>query len=938
MVAYGTTTKEAYTGAVGSVNANDIALRTATSPIAALEGTITGLQTISASGQPGSSPEIHIRGVGSLNGGLDPLYIVDGVQFDGELTSINQNDIQSISVLKDAASGSLYGSRAANGVVIITTKKGKLNSPLKVTASTQYGIVTKGVEEHERVNPGQYYELMWEAYKNALGGAGNETEASASIFNRLGYNPFGVPNDQIVGTDGKINPNAKIIYKGLNWFDALERTGKRVNHSFSASGGGEKHQIYFSASYLEEEGYAIESSYDRLTTRLNGSFNASDFLTLGGSINTSFAEQKGPDGAGTSSIVNPFGWANDIGPIYPVYIVDNNGNFALDANGDRQYDLGEGYSEFGIQSRPYNPGRHAVAEAILNEELDEENDVGIRLFSNFNITESIKLTLNYGRDYQDVIDSSYENNIVGDGAPSARFGEERYRRLIENFNQIITYNKTIKEKHNLDITLGHESVDRTFSEVDGFKNTQVAEGIYEFDNFSVISELSGYSSGYSLEGYFARINYNFDHKYYLSASARRDGSSIFNEDNRWATFYSVGGSWSMDKENFMENISFINRLKLRASFGEFGNDDLDDFYIAQALYEITQNAGNPAIFWESIGNTDLEWEAVDSFDVALDFSLFNNFLDGSIEFYNQKSNELLYNLPIAPSNGLNEFPNNIGSISNKGLEIGLTGHVINKKDFKWDLTVQATTLKNEILELHDPYIDGSKRWEVGRSRYDFYIYHSAGVDPQNGDALYYMYTNDAETGDRIPVLNGDGTHATTNDWGDAGKAYTGDNSLPDLFGSVRNSLSYKRFNLNFMFNYSFGGKVLDYGYAGLMHEGEYGDALHIDQLKAWRNPGDITDIPRLENGHPNQHQPQSTRFLTDAWYIALRNVNISYDFNDRVVESLGVNNLRLFMAAENVFHRAERKGLNPQYNISGTPDGDDFNPARIISFGLNISF
>ncbi|RXG23699.1 SusC/RagA family TonB-linked outer membrane protein [Leeuwenhoekiella aequorea] len=938
VTAYGTTTKEAFTGSASVIKSEDLEQRVVTSPIAALEGSTTGVQFISASGQPGSSPSVIIRGVGTLNGSTDPLYIVDGIQFEGGLNSISQSDIESITVLKDAASTALYGSRAANGVVLITTKSGKKGVPARITASSQYGVVNQGVSNYDAVNPGEYYELMWEAYKNSLNVADPAAQASASIFNRLGYNPFNVPNDQIVGTDGKINPNAQVVYQGLDWYDALQRTGSRINNSVSVSAGGENHQVFFSTSHLKEEGYVIQSDFNRLTSRLNGDFTPAKWLTVGGSINLALSKSSGLGGAGTGSIVNAFNWAKDLGSIYPVYQVDSNGNYVLDANGDRLFDLGEGYSEYGIQSRPYNPGRHGIAETIFNDEQTDINNLGMRLYSEFTIIDGLKARLTYGQDVQDYINKSYENAIVGDGAPTGRYGETRFRRTVENFTQLLTYNKSFADVHNVDLTLGHESFDRHYSENNGLATVQTAEGIYEYDNFSTPVSLGGYSSDKRIEGYFARLNYNYDNRYYVSGSVRRDGSSVFNSDVRWGSFYSVGASWRIDQEKFMDNVDFINQLKLRASYGEVGNDDLLDFYLSQPRYSLTSNAGDPAIFLSDIGNSALTWETIESYDIALEFGLFNNFLDGSFEYYKKNSSDLLYNLPIPLSNGLNEVPQNVGTMYNEGFELALTANLIRTQNLNWSLTAQASTFKNKITDLPSPFVNGSKRWEVGRSRFDFYIYDYAGVDPDNGDALYNMYEGDVNAGERVPVLNADGTQATTNDWDEAGRAYVGEQSIPDLIGSIQNRINYKGLALDFIFTFSQGGKILDNGYAGLMHTGDYGDAYHPDALNAWRNPGDITSVPRLENGNSNQVQTQSTRFLTDASFVALRNVNLSYTFNTDISERLGFENLRLFVAGENLYFNSERNGLNPQYNLAGTGSGNDYNPSRVVSFGVNVSF
>lgn len=934
VVAYGTTTKAAFTGSADVVGAKDLALRNVTSPIAAIEGKATGVQIVSSSGQPGSSPGIVIRGVGTLNGSATPLYIVDGIQFEGSLNTISQEDIESMTILKDAASTALYGARAANGVVLITTKSGT-KGKTQVNFSTQYGLVTRGIPEYDYANPGQYYELMWEAYKNSLTGEDRESRASAEIYNRLGYNPFNVANDQIVGVDGKLNPNANLIYKSLNWYDELDQVGTRVNHSVNVATGGENHKVFFSTSYLEEEGYIITSKFDRITTRLNADFDVNKWLSIGGSANVSISESKGPPSRGTS-IANPFAFAKNIASIYPVYLNDANGNLILDAAGNPQYDLGEGDFSLNQGSRPYNAGRHAIAEAILNDELNRNNTYGFRYYADFKLAEGLNLKFNYGRDINEGINKSYENPIVGDGQPTARYGETRFRRDVQNFSQVLSFKKSFNDVHNFDITAGHESYDRAFSNNNALATTETASGIFEFDNFSVPVSLNGSSTLKRVEGYFARLNYNFDNKYYLTASARRDGSSSFSRDARWGNFYSLGASWRIDQEKFMENVSFIDRLKLRASYGQVGNDNLG-FFISQALYSITSNAGAPGLVFTDPGNNELTWETVGSWDVALEFGLFNNFLEGSIEYYKKNSTDLLYNLPIPLSNGINSAPFNIADMYNSGYELGLTGHLINKNDFKWDLSVQASTFKNEITSLPDPFVTGSKRWEEGRSRYDFYIFHSAGVDPANGDALYYMF-EDGENGDRVPVLDADGNHDTTNSWQDAGRAYADETTIPDVLGSISNSFSYKGFSLDLLFTYGIGGKFLDYGYSDMMHSGSYGDSYHPDALNAWKQPGDITSVPRLEVGNTNQVQAQSTRFLTSASFLALKNANFGYAFNNDITEKFGVNSLRVYVSGENLFLQSARTGLNPQYNLGGTPSGNDFNPSKTITFGLNVSF
>ncbi|SNR16729.1 SusC/RagA family TonB-linked outer membrane protein [Tenacibaculum jejuense] len=935
VVAYGTTKKEAFTGSASVVGSSDLEIRNVTSPIAAIEGKATGVQFTSTNGQPGSSPNIVIRGVGTLNGSTDPMYIVDGVQYLGPINAISQDDIASLTVLKDAASTSLYGARAANGVVIITTKSGS-KGDIKVSASVQSGVITRANPLYDQVSPEQYYEVMWEALKNSSAAGGDPNFASANIYNQLGYNPFNVPNDQIVGVDGKINPNARVIYQSLDWFDFMERVGFRQNYSLNVSGGGENHKVFFSASYLEEEGYIQRANFDRLTTRINADFDVSDYIKIGGSANIAISEGVGPSSAGEDSIANPFGFAARIGSIYPVFVNDRNGNIVRDNVGNPVFDSGEGFPQYNIGSRPRNQGRHALQELLLNDERDKNNTYGFRFYGDFKIIDGLRLRLNYGTDIVEGLRKRYENAIIGDAQPDGRYSERRFRRDVKNFNQVLTYNKSFG-KHNVELTLGHESFEDDYSENSGLATVQSTTGIFEFDNFSNVVSLEGFSSKKTIEGYFSRLNYNFDNKYFLSGSFRRDASSVFAPESRWGNFYSVGASWNIHKEAFMESVSFIDRLKVRSSWGEVGNDNLFDRFLYQARFGITSNAADGAFVISDLGNRDLKWETIENFDVALEFTLFDNLLDGSFEYYKRNSTDLLFDVPISPSLGINVRPENTGDMFNKGLEMSLTAHLFRKGDFNWDITLQASTLENEITSIPNPFVNGTKRWAEGRSRFDFYLLKTAGVDPANGDQLFYKYELDAN-GESVPVLDTNGNIETTNDWEDTERVYTGDSSIPDLLGSVSNSLSYKGISLSFLVNYGIGGSILDGGYSALVNASDYGGAIHPDILNAWKQTGDITNVPRIESGNPNLVRGNSDRFLTDGSFWSLRNVNLGYSFDSEMISKYGLDNLRLSITGENLYLSSKRRGLDPQFNLAGTQNGNAFSPARTISLGLNVSF
>ncbi|MDP5139076.1 MAG: TonB-dependent receptor, partial [Spirosomaceae bacterium] len=485
---------------------------------------------------------------------------------------------------------------------------------------------------------------------------------------------------------------------------------------------------------------------------VNAEFNANKWLSLGGSANIAVTNSRGPSSAGTGSIVNPFGFAKNIGSVYPVYVNDRQGNLVRDAAGNLIFDNGEGFSEFGINSRPTNQGRHALQELLLNDERNRNNLYNFNFFSNIKILEGLNLKVQYGRNIDEGLQKEYENNIIGDAQPTGRYSETRFRRQIENFNQVLTYFKSFNNTHNFELTAGHESLNRTFSSNNALVIDQTAEGIFEFANFATPVSIGGSTTQRTLEGYFARLNYNYNNKYYLNLSARRDGSSIFAPDSRWGNFYAIGGSWRLDQEDFIKELPWVSRMKLRASYGEVGNDLLGDFFLSQPRYSLTSNAQNPGIWWSDIGNNQLQWETIENFDVAVEFSLFNNIIDGSVEYYRRNSSDLLYNLPIALSNGQNAFPANVGDMYNDGFELMLTANLMRKKDFNWSVTAMASTQNNKITNLPDPVVVGSQRWIEGRSRYDFWILHTAGVDVQTGNQLYYKYEFDGASGETVPVF------------------------------------------------------------------------------------------------------------------------------------------------------------------------------------------
>ncbi|PIF05603.1 MAG: SusC/RagA family protein [Draconibacterium sp.] len=941
VVAYGTAKKESLTGSAAVIDDKMIESRSVSSVAQILTGSTTGIQTSSGSGQPGSSPSIRIRGVGTLNTSAAPLIILDGIQYEGNISSLNPGDIASMTVLKDASSTALYGSRAANGVIIITTKKGSKGvDNLKVTVKAQGGLISQALPYYDAVNAQDYYELQAEAFAQGRfqsGNADNITDSRAyayeNIFGQLQYNPFvGIPNDQIVGSDGKINPNAKVGFPDLDWYDAAKQQGYRQNYDLSVNGGSQKASYFFSLGYLDERGYVIKSDYERINSRLNIDFNIKEWLQIGTNNYASIITSD-IGSLESATYANPWRNARMTPPIYPVYLVDQaTGEYILDGAGEKQYDGGGKYS------RPINIGRNAIAELNWNSDDFRRNNLGNRTYAKFILSKCLTATVNAGLDIQNYQYKGFENAEIGDGAPTGRMTETRYTRTTLNLNQLLEYKKTFNDVHNIGALLGHESYSRKYTYQRGFKNQFIVSGIYELNNFVNTSENTSYTTDKRVEGYFARLKYNYDNKYYLEGSFRRDGSSAFHKDVRWGNFYSVGASWRIDQEPVIANYDFINSLKLRASYGEVGNDNIGS-YGYQALYETHPNAESPGIRWSTVGNSALTWEVNKTFDVALDFALFNR-LSGSIEWYNRKSDDLLYEMPLPPTMGLMEQPRNIAAMVNSGLELNLEGDIVRSEYFRWNMSIMASTIKNEITSIPDPFVDGSKRWSKGHSIYDFWLRKFYDVDPQDGATRFHVWEdvvdkNNEVIGSKLSY-DDNGNPVLTKDRNEANYGYVGASAFPKLFGSIGNTFSYKGFSLSALLSYSLGGKMLDGIYRNMLVS-TVGESYHPDVKNSWRNPGDVTQFPRLQYSEPDLYAT-SDFFLISSDYLNIRNVTLSYDFSPNTLTNWGLGQLSVFITGENLYMFTARKGMNPTYNFSGTQSGSAYNPSRSVILGFSLQF
>lgn len=947
VIAYGTAKKSSFTGSSSLVKSDKLDSKPITTVTDALVGAASGVQVSTSNGQPGSSPSVYIRGLGSLSATNTPLIILDGMPYDNSISSINPNDIESLTVLKDAASSALYGARAANGVLMITTKKGSKDR-LRVNVKFNQGFTAKQSNDYKTVGLNDYVTLYWENLRNQYvrDGKSYETagqEAALNLFDNLTYNPFNVPNDQVLNSNGEVNPNAKSKWADdTDWYDAIQRVGKRTDAAISISGGTEKSDYFASIGYTKEQGYIIGSDFKRYTARANVNSQITSFLKVGTNLSANMSSSNGNQNESSGNNLNPFRFVRYIGPIYPIHLHNpETGEYLYDENGEKIYDFGTGYSVGGIAVplRDYVSGNNPAKELQDRYDGYKRNTINGKVFAEVTFLKDFKFTFNGGVGTNAYLASSAaivypEKGNTGTATKSNSF------TTTWTFNQLLTYNKDIG-KHHVDVLIGHESYDYKYNYLTASMKDQKFENNYELGNYTNVNSVpNSYTNSYATEGYLSRLNYDYDGKYFLSGSFRRDGSSRFYKDSRWGNFWSVGGGWRIDRENFMKNVRFIDMLKLRFSYGEVGNDDVGGYYPWRATYKNSQNAEEAGYIQSSLGNTNLRWEVSRNVDVALEFSFINR-IKGSVEFFNRQSDNLLFSIPLSPSAGITEQDMNTGTMYNRGVEFEITGNIFAKKEFKWDISFNATHIENKITKLPvEPFKSGVHKVEEGHSRYEFWLRQWKGVDPATGSSLYVPEDEFLATSENIVDI--DGNKYTTN-IEEAKYAYSG-KSMPKLTGGISTNFEYKGFTLSLNFYYQLGGKMYDVVYSNLMAPGTGSlsySTLHVDMLKRWQKPGDVTNVPRVSNGSDSKDlYASSTRWLVSSNMLELTTVNFGYRFPQKWITKLGVTDLRLYCSAENMFQVTKRKGIYPRRNVfSGySSNGDVYLPSRVFTFGLNISF
>lgn len=934
VVAYATAKKYSFTGAASTVKGDEIARMQTSNVSRALEGTVPGLQASAASGQPGTDAEIRIRGIGSINASSAPLYVVDGLPFDGSINSINPEDIASITVLKDAASAALYGSRGANGVIIITTKQGQTDSKTTVSVKASFGGSNRAVRDYDRIGTNQYFELYWEALRNQYALNTDKytpqtaaIQASKDLVGKLmggGPNPYGPNYSQPVGTDGKLVAGAVPLWK-VDWQDAMEQQALRTELGLNVSGGGKTNQYFFSAGYLNDKGIALESGYQRFNLRSNITSQINKWLR--GSVNMSFAHsmQNYPVSSDTktSNVINAGRLMADF---YPIYEMNSDGTYKYDSEGNRIYDFGS-YRPSGSMANWNLPA------TLPNDKAERMKDeFSGRTYLEATIIEGLKFKTSFNFDLVNYNALDYTNPKIGPAVNTGGGASREYTRTFSwTWNNIVTYDKTIG-KHHFNILAGEEAYSYRYDVLQAARSNMAVPDMPELAVGSLVTAGSGYRIDYSLLGYLLSTQYDYQGRYFFSASYRRDGSSRFAPSTRWGNFWSVGASWRIDREEFMlSTADWLSALTLKASYGAQGNDNLGTYYASSGLYSIVSQAGENALVSDRLATPGLKWETNLNFNVGIDFSLFNNRFSGSFDFFQRRSKDLLYSRPLATSLGYTSVDENIGALKNTGFEIDLKGTLIHTRDFAWRLGVNLTHYKNVVtdLPLKDMPITGVTRLKVGRSVYDFYLREWAGVNPENGDPLWYKDVKDTQNN----VIG----RTTTNDYAKADYYYVNKSSLPKVYGGFNTAFTYKGFELSAIFAYSIGGYIVDRDVTMLWSNGSStGRAWSTEMLKRWTPENRYTDVPALKTVS-NNWNANSTRNLFNNSYLRMKNITLSYNFPQPMIKKISLSSLQLFVKADNLLTISGNQGLDPEQGITGLTYYR-YPAMRSISGGVNVSF
>ena len=967
VVAYGTATRESFTGSATMVDSEEISKRVTSSVTTALAGTTPGVQIISSSGDPSSSGgSIRIRGIGSMSASNNPLYVVDGMPYEGSMSDINPNDVESISVLKDASASAIYGARGANGVVLITTKKASGSQP-SVKFDARFGVNSRLIPQYDVIDdPGQYYETWYKLLYNSQYYAGASVAdayafADNNLFNAnnggLGYIVFTVPEGQnLVGHNFKLNPNATLgyddgeyYYYPDNWYDEAFHNSFRQEYNLSASGSKGGLTYYGSVGYLDDGGVVSNSRYQRYTARINANYQAKSWLKFNTSMSYSHSDSQSPgdysDQYGSSG--NIFYIANNIGPIYPLYVRASGTHEIMYENGRPVYDANQ--TNF---SRP-----SIVGNAVRDNEYDRRQNYADVLTGQWGVTVTPIHGLDISANIGLLNDNTRYNALYSQFGSASSVDGQAYvvhmRRFAVNTQFLANYKTDFgATRHTLEVLAGYESYNSTYQQLEGVNDHLYDPYIGELNNAHGTSsrQVASYTLPYMTQGFLSRVQYDYAGKYFLSASYRRDASSRFHPDHRWGNFGSIGGAWLISSENFMSNADWVDMLKLKVSYGVQGNDNLGSSqsyyfpYTDQYSVSYNEETGEYSVNLSFKGNEDLTWESSHSINAGVEFELFGGYLNGSVEFFDRITSDLLYNrsVPLSSGNPTGVIPVNVGSISNMGVEAVLSGDIIRTQNVNWNWNINLSSYKNTILALDETVpaegLRGSNYiYRVGGSLYNAYVYRFAGVDQTDGRAMYYKKVLDKDG-------NWTGEDEITYNFSEADQYDIG-TTLPKVYGGFGTSLNAYGFDFSVQCSFQLGGKYYDGTYQSMMlTQASAGNAIHKDLLNAWTPENTNTDVPRLD-GDYSVAQSAVDRFFVSSNYLSLNNVTLGYTFPKRWTEKLDIAGLRIYVSGDNLAVLTARKGVDPRFSLglgsftsgSGLNSGA-YSTMRNVTAGISLTF
>ncbi|MCH5229323.1 MAG: TonB-dependent receptor [Muribaculaceae bacterium] len=967
VVAYGTAKKSAFTGSATVVGAEEIEKSQVTNALNALTGKVAGVQLSNPTGQPGQNdPTIFIRGISSLNAGNSPLYIVNGAPYPGDINNINPADIESMTVLKDAASNALYGARGANGVILITTKKGKTGQNATVTVDAKWGSNSKAMQEYKTIrDPRQYYELYYRYLKN-FAMANGLSDSSAHVFANnnltnnssygLGYLTYTIPDGEyIIGSNGKFNGNAtKGAYRTYNgmeyylqpddWYDAAYKNSLRQEYNLSISKGTDGTNFYISANYLNNEGITPNSNYERFTTRLTADTQVNNWLKVGGDVSYTYYRSKFMTGEGsTNSSGNIFAFTQQIAPIYPLYIRDASGKIMRNDAGLKMYDYGDGENAGLV--RPFFNNANAISDAMYDTSKYNGNAFTGLGFAEVRFLKDFRITSNNSFNYDETLSTYVNNPYFGNGVETNGTIQKISSRSINyTFQQLLNWEHTFGV-NNVAALVGHENYVSISNALSAYKLNLFDPSVEELNGALQDGSMSSSAGKYNNEGWLFRVQYNYDEKYFGSGSFRRDASSRFDPKHRWGNFWSLGGAWLINKENFMMNASkWLDLLKIKVSYGEQGNDNIGDF-LYTSTYSIVNSNGSASVIPGTLGNPNISWEKNGNLNYGVEFEMFNGRFSGSIEGFWRKTSDMLSWFTLPPSYGWTGYWDNIGDMTNTGVEIDLQGTLIATKDVTWTANFNLTYYKNKLSYLPEERktmeVDGVRGYSSGEFFYGegiplqtYHLFKYAYPDSKTGEALYWhkIFENGKDTGKReaVPYSKLD----SDNDYFLCGS------TLPPVYGGFGTSVSFFGFDFSIDFSYSCGGKILDNMYMiymGSPTQNMKGYNFHEDLLNAWTPTNTGSNIPALYFNDTSA-ATTSDRFLVDASYLNLQTINFGYSFPQKWVNKMKLQQLRIYFAADNVYYWAKRKGLDPRQSITGDVSNVVYSPIRTLSGGLSVTF